>query len=77
VREDLILVDAKEGREIILRKIADWKMDKPQQMPWRSKSVKPGKRDLRELAKALGLGKDKSAAKTAAKQGPKSSRNKS
>ncbi len=94
VREDLILVDAKEGREIILKKVADWKMDKPQlnkslpsktqinanqemlQMPRRSRATNTGKRDLRELAKALGLGKDKSAAKTAAKPGPKSSRKK-
>jgi DNA excision repair protein ERCC-2 len=95
VREDLILVDAREGREIILKKIADWKMNKPQenkssrnkvqantdqelpQTPWRSKSAKPGKRDLRELAKALGLGKDKSTAKTVAKPGSKISRKKS
>jgi DNA excision repair protein ERCC-2 len=94
VREDLILLDAKEGREIILKKVADWKMDKPHlnksppsktqinanqemlQMPRRSRATNPGKRDLRELAKALGLGKDKSAAKTAAKPDPKSSRKK-
>jgi DNA excision repair protein ERCC-2 len=94
VREDLILVDAKEGREIILKKVADWKMDKPHlnksppsktqinanqemlQMPRRSRATNPGKRDLRELAKALGLGKEKSAAKTAAKPDPKSSRKK-
>lgn len=82
VREDLILVDAKEGREIILEKIAKWKMDRsPQnksienktnqemlQMPGRAKAAKPGKRDLRELARALGLGTAKPAAKTANKK---------
>ncbi len=90
VREDLIQVDAKDGREIILRKIADWKMDKPHlkksienrtkqempQMPRGSKSSKTGKRDLRELAKALGLGTSKPA-KTATKTSPKSTREKS
>ena len=90
VREDLILVDAKEGREIILKKVADWKMDKPllkkspenrtnqemPQMPRRSKAAKPGKRDLRELATALGLGTPKPA-KTATKPNPKSTREKS
>ncbi len=90
VREDLIQVDAKDGREIILRKIADWKMDKPHlkksienrtkqempQMPRGSKSSKTGKRDLRELAKALGLGTSKPA-KTATKPSPKSTREKS
>jgi len=86
VKEDLILVDAKEGREIILDKIAKWKMDKPPQnktnheaaqMPGRAKAAKPGKRDLRELARSLGLGTSKSAAKNAAKTGPKSSGKKS
>jgi len=82
VKEDLILVDAKEGREIISEKIAKWKMDKPPQnktnhealqMPGRTKAAKPGKRDLRELARSLGLGTSKFAAKNAAKPGPKSS----
>jgi len=82
VREDLILVDAKEGREIILRKIAQWKMEKPienkasqeaAQLSGRARAAKPGKRDLRELARSLGLGMAKSTAKTAAKPGPKSS----
>ncbi|MDD4653394.1 MAG: helicase C-terminal domain-containing protein, partial [Methanothrix sp.] len=31
VREDMILVDAKEGRELIIKKIADWKMKGPSQ----------------------------------------------
>jgi DNA excision repair protein ERCC-2 len=94
VREDLILVDAKEGREIILKKIVDWKMEQPHlnkspqsktqinanqemlQMPRRSKATNSGKRDLRELAKALGLGSSKSTAKAAAKPGSNSSREK-
>jgi hypothetical protein len=76
------LVDAKEGREIILRKIAQWKMEKPienrtsqevPQMSGRARAAKPGKRDLRELARSLGLGTAKSTAKTAAKSGLKSS----
>ena len=80
VREDLILVDAKEGREIILKKIAEWKMEKsPEnntrheelQIPRRAKAAKPEKRDLRELARSLGLGVAKSAAKTATKPSPK------
>ncbi|MFZ2472390.1 MAG: ATP-dependent DNA helicase [Methanothrix sp.] len=87
VREDLIPVDAKEGQELIIKKIAEWKMDKSPlnrssenktshevlQMPRRAKAVKPGKRDLRELARSLGLGVAKSTAKTAAKPKPKSS----
>jgi DNA excision repair protein ERCC-2 len=86
VREDLILVDAKEGREIILKKIADWKMVKPPenntrheelQMPRRAKAAKPGKRDLRELARSLGLGVAKSAVKTATKPSPQVSDRKS
>jgi|GEM_PF-6874209 len=43
------------------------------QMPRRTKAAKPGKRDLRELARSLGLGVAKSAVKTA----PKSSNKKS
>jgi DNA excision repair protein ERCC-2 len=95
VREDLILVDAKEGREIILNKIAEWRikglhinqslLDKNQnnkplnanqemlKTPRRSKAAKTGKRDLRELAKALGLG---SSSKSAAKPGSRHSREK-
>jgi hypothetical protein len=80
VRGELILVDAKEGREIIAKKIAKWKNEKsPQnktgheelQMPKRAKARKPGKRDLRELARSLGLGgasAKSSAAKPAAKE---------
>ena len=65
VRSELILVDAKEGQEMIKEKIAQWKTEKipekricnaeptPKQ---EQKPRKPGKRDLRELAKSLGLG---------------------
>ncbi|MCX6674669.1 MAG: ATP-dependent DNA helicase [Methanothrix sp.] len=75
VKGELTLVDAKEGREIILKKIAQWKTEKsPQnmtsheelQMPKGAKTRKPGKRDLRELARSLGLG-SASAKETAAK----------
>ena len=80
VRGELILVDAKEGREIIAKKIAKWKNEKsPQnytsheelQMPKVAKTRKPGKRDLRELARSLGLGvasAKSSAVKSAAKE---------
>ncbi len=76
---------------MILKKIAEWKMEKspgnktiPEELQnhRRAKARKPGKRDLRELAKSLGLGTasskspaEKSAAKTATKPGPKSSGN--
>ncbi|MDD4162843.1 MAG: ATP-dependent DNA helicase [Methanothrix sp.] len=65
VKGELMLVDAKEGRETILKKIAEWKMEKTQQsktsheepqMPRRNRTRKPGKRDLSELARSLGLG---------------------
>jgi DNA excision repair protein ERCC-2 len=82
VREDLILVDAKEGREIILKKIAEWKLEKfPENktstsfadtsMPRRARARKPGKRDLSELARSLGLGvaSAQETAKPAAKEG--------
>ena len=86
VREDLILVDAKEGRELILKKIAEWKMAKPPenrtsreelQVPRSARAAKPGKRDLRELARSLGLGVAKPSAKTATKPKQKSSGEKS
>jgi len=70
-REEMIEVDAAEGREMILKRMAQWKM----QPSSRQKSAKPeasvrldaakagrggtgrsGKRDLRELARSLGLG---------------------
>ncbi len=85
VSEEMILVDAKEGRELIAAKIADWKMSAPQgakksakadhtvarRRPdkaqaagqssaglssGRTRPVKQGKRDLRDLARSLGLG---------------------
>jgi DNA excision repair protein ERCC-2 len=65
VRQELILVDAKEGRELIEEKVAQWKTEKnpaksiSDAKPPRSGSNRPrshGKRDLRELAKSLGLG---------------------
>jgi hypothetical protein len=46
-------------------------------MPRRTKAAKPGKRDLRELARSLGLGVAKSAEKTATKPSPKVSGEKS
>jgi DNA excision repair protein ERCC-2 len=106
VKEDMILVDAKEGREMIIKKIADWKMKGPSQsrsqslqnrkqnggalnanqqaakVPERSKSgnsakaTKSGKRDLRELARALGLGTGTPAGRAAPKPGQKNSREK-
>ena len=89
VRGELIPVDAKEGREIILKKIAEWKLEKPPQnktsheepqMPRRAKTRKPAKRDLRELARSLGLGVASSkspAAKSATKPAARSSGDKS
>jgi hypothetical protein len=99
----MILVDAKEGRELIAKKIADWKMKGTSQsqsqslqnrlqnggalnanqqaanVPGRTKagkSAKSGKRDLRELARALGLGTGTPAARTLPKPAPKNSREK-
>jgi DNA excision repair protein ERCC-2 len=75
VKGELILADAKGGREIILKKIAEWKMDKsPQnkigrdgaQTTRKARTGKNGKRDLSELARLLGLG-SASAKKPAAK----------
>lgn len=65
VRGELIIVYANEGREIIAKKIAEWNIGKyPQDktsfaqppMPKRASARKPGKRDLCELARSLGLG---------------------
>ncbi|RPI09307.1 MAG: ATP-dependent DNA helicase, partial [Acidobacteriales bacterium] len=65
VRKELILVDAKEGRDLIEEKVAQWKTEKNSAKsacdtePPRPSSSRPrshGKRDLRELAKSLGLG---------------------
>ena len=70
-REEIIEVDAGEGREMIQKKMAQWKMQpalcqKPaepeasfrQDVPkaGRSGTGRPAKRDLRELARSLGLG---------------------
>ena len=68
VREEMKLADAAEGRETILEKVAQWKLE----LPPRNVSLEPdvssrpempaagrrrsGKRDLRELARSLGLG---------------------
>ena len=67
VRDEMILADAREGREIIRKKIEQWKMqpssrkadgscgeDAPVAKSGRIR--KSGKKDLRELARSLGLG---------------------
>jgi DNA excision repair protein ERCC-2 len=64
VRSELILVDSKQARKIISEKIVQWKTKIPEMAassvnsptPKRNKTLKSGKRDLRELAKSLGLG---------------------
>jgi DNA excision repair protein ERCC-2 len=71
VRGELILVDAKEGGELIRENIAKWKMvndsggtlesnsSSKRDEPSSAKRTRPrrgGKRDLRELARSLGLG---------------------
>jgi DNA excision repair protein ERCC-2 len=65
VRSELILVDSKEARKIISEKTIQWKTQKvpemaassvSSQIPKKNKPLKSGKRDLRELAKSLGLG---------------------
>jgi hypothetical protein len=65
VRGELILADAKEGRDLIKEKVAQWEIEKNPARPIcndeplrprSSKPRKPGKRDLRELARSLGLG---------------------
>lgn len=64
VRSELILVDARQGRELIADKIKQWKIDKPlekkandvESIPRVAKPRKSGKRDLRDLARSLGLG---------------------
>ncbi len=72
VKEEMKLADAGEGRERILEKVAQWKIETPP----RNRSVEPdasaladapaaktgrsrrsGKKDLRELARSLGLGR--------------------
>jgi DNA excision repair protein ERCC-2 len=64
VREELIVIDADQGREMIAEKIKQWKMDNlPEKrqndfesVPRVAKPRKSGKRDLRDLARSLGLG---------------------
>jgi DNA excision repair protein ERCC-2 len=65
VRGELILADAKDGSDLIKEKVAQWKIEKnpakpicnaEPSRPRSNKPRKPGKRDLRELAKSLGLG---------------------
>ena len=71
VKDEMILADAGEGWEIILKKVAEWKIEQSS----RNRSARPdasileglpsarpgrkgrsGKKDLRELARSLGLG---------------------
>ena len=71
VRKELILSDAKEGRDLILAKVGEWnimqimptkaspspgRMGSALQKPRAARAKKTGKRDLRELARSLGLG---------------------
>jgi hypothetical protein len=71
VREELILADAKEGRDLILARVGEWnimqimptnEIPSPGQegsaipKPGAARAKKTGKRDLRELARSLGLG---------------------
>jgi hypothetical protein len=65
------LSDAKEGRDLILAKVGEWnimqimptkaspspgRMGSALQKPRAARAKKTGKRDLRELARSLGLG---------------------
>ncbi|VVB70149.1 ATP-dependent DNA helicase [uncultured archaeon] len=68
VREELIVVDAKQGRSHIEQKVKEWKIKRAPEMPLENrpvhsvsrpkaaKSPRSGKRDLRDLARSLGLG---------------------
>jgi len=71
VRDELILADAKEGRNLILAKVGEWNIMQIMPMnanpspdqegsaaskPRAARAKKTGKRDLRELARSLGLG---------------------
>lgn len=91
VREELISVDAREGRELIREKIARWKaedsaggttLEKSERIledgfkgtsPERARPRRRGKRDLRELARSLGLG-DNNTKSSATPEGPGRSR---
>ena len=72
VKEEMILTDAGEGRKRILEKVAQWKIETPARNrsvePGASaladapaaktgRSRRSGKKDLRELARSLGLGR--------------------
>ena len=86
VRKEMIVVGAEDGRDLIARKIAEWKMACPggtgksrtglkgQQAkdrmgPERAKAgarpARRGKRDLQDLARALGLGEAAKKSRTA------------
>lgn len=71
VREEMIVADSEEGRRIIQKKVGEWMADRPPQKLagagdafFREKEPavkslggrKRGKRDLRELARSLGIG---------------------
>jgi DNA excision repair protein ERCC-2 len=71
VKKELIPVDAREGREMIEKKVAEWNLKSPRldksvafektaqdkrEDPRRIKTRKSGKRDLRDLARSLGIG---------------------
>ncbi|MGV8174405.1 MAG: ATP-dependent DNA helicase, partial [Methanothrix sp.] len=71
VREEMIVADSEEGRRIIQKKVGEWMAEEPPQMlagagdaffrerEPAAKSFggrKRGKRDLRELARSLGIG---------------------
>jgi DNA excision repair protein ERCC-2 len=71
VKLELIPIVAEEGRKIIQQKVAEWNLKSPQlnraatvsrrnqderEIPRRTKTRKSGKRDLRDLARSLGIG---------------------
>jgi len=53
----MISVDAEKGRELIKAKMAEWGSREKQQLREKDLQCKAQKKDLRELAKRLGLGK--------------------
>lgn len=57
VRDEMISVDAKKGRELIKAKMAEWGSQEKRQPRKKDLKYKAQKKDLRELAKMLGLGK--------------------
>lgn len=71
VKLELILANASEGREIIEKKVAEWNLKKPllakatsfgkkdsneAEIPRKTRARKSGKKDLRDLARSLGIG---------------------